>query len=71
MPPNNRRRRRSQASKGDNSHSDSEQETERKKKVRWEHDSNMMDEEGDCSDSDEDSKGLEKVSIIHFLVFAH
>ena len=75
MPPKNRRRRRLQVStsfKGDDgSHSDSGRETERKfKKVRWEHNSNTMDGEGDSSDSDESSAGLEQVimsSVFSYL----
>ena len=71
MPPKNRRRRRLQVStsfKGDDgSHSDSGRETERKlKKVRWEHNSNTMDGEGDCSDSDESSAGLEQ-AVMSFV----
>lgn len=73
MPLKNGRRKRSSTSvkeDGNNSHSDSGHETDRKKKVRWEQTSNTMYEEVDCSDPDEDFRGLEKAMSPHFLVIA-
>lgn len=69
MPRKTEKRKQSPQSQGeddgDNDRSDSGHKMERRKKVRWEHASNTLDEEGDFGDSDEDSKGLEKAISLH------
>ena len=74
MPPKNRRRRRPHSTSPkavDGEQSDSEQETDRRnlKKVRWEHNSSTVGDEGVCSDSDEDSKSRERV--VMYSDFSH